>query len=319
MIQPKQITVFGGTGFLGRHIIRRLARTGAVIRVPTRDPEKGLILKPMGDVGQIVPFHSSIHRDADVAMAVKGSDIVINLLGTLCEKGRGTFQAVHVEATARIARLSKEHNVSRLIHMSAIGANVNSGSAYARSKAAAEQAMRIFFGDATTLRPSIVFGPEDKFFNRFASYAKLLPFLPLIGGGTNKFQPIYVGDVADAVMAALEKSETRGQMYELGGAEIYSFRELMELMLKVIGRKRLFLNVPYGWASFKASLLELLPEPPLTRDQVELLKGDNVVHENVKTMAALGITPTSLEVILPTYLNRFRKVRHLSPVPSRVA
>lgn len=302
---PRQITVFGGSGFIGRHLVRRLARAGAIIRVPTRDPEKALVLKPAGDVGQIVPFFSSVRREEDVRRAIGNSDAVINLLGILYEKGRNNFQAAHVEAAARIARLAREAGAAQLVHVSALGADARSRSAYARSKAAGEEAVRAFFPDAAILRPSVVFGPEDNFFNMFASLARFAPALPLIGGGKTKFQPVYAGDVAEAIAAILARPAA-GRAYELGGPGIYTFRELLELMMKETGRARPFVNLPWALAKWKALFLEMMPHPLLTRDQVELLKTDNVVSPKAKTLRDLDIAPVALEVILPTYMDRFR-------------
>ena len=304
----KQLTIFGGSGFIGRHAVRRLAREGYVIRVPTRDPEKALPLKPAGDVGQIVPMLCNVRSDESVARAIGNSDAVINLIGILCERGRNTFEAMHVETAARIARVAKACGAKSFIQMSALGADAGSGSAYARSKAAGEQAVRTFFPEAAILRPSVVFGPEDNFFNMFAATARFAPFLPLIGGGGTKFQPVYVGDVAEAMTQILMQSGLQGQVYELGGPQVYSFRELLEIMMNETQRKRRLVDVPWGWAKLQAGLMELLPVPPLTRDQVEMLKSDNVLrNKQAKTLRDLGITPTALEVILPTYLDRFRQ------------
>lgn len=300
------ITIFGASGFLGRHIVRQLAKTGATIRVPTRNVEKAMLLKPMGDVGQVVPFMSSVRSDAAVSKAIGSSDIVINLLGILYEKGRDTFQALHVEAAARIARLAREQGTKHFIHVSAIGADANSGAAYARSKAAGEQAVRTFFPDAVILRPSIVFGPEDDFFNRFSLLSRFAPALPLIGGGMTKFQPVYVGDIADAVMEILKNPAAQGQTYELGGPQIYIFRDLMVMMLHMTGRKRFLAPVPWWLAKLKATFLQMMPQPLLTRDQVELLKTDNVVGSRAETFEDLGINPTAVEVIVPGYLRNTR-------------
>jgi NADH dehydrogenase len=311
MNTPAQITVFGGSGFIGRHLVRRLAKTGAVIRVPTRHPEKALILKPMGDIGLIAPFACSLRSDDAVAEAIGSSDTVINLLGILHQKGRNTFQAVHVEAAARIARIAKQNGVKHLVHMSALGASAASASLYARSKADGEHAVSTFFPYATIMRPSIIFGPEDRFFNLFATLARYLPVLPLIGGGVTKFQPVYVGDVAEAIELSLARADARATTYELGGPAIYSFRELLEIMMRITGRRRGFIDMPWGFAKIHAALHELLPlpQPLITRDQVELLKSDNVVgaRTSAKTLRDLGMTPTALEVILPTYLDRFRR------------
>ena len=306
-----EITVFGASGFIGRHVVRRLAKTGATIRVPTRNPEKALTLKPMGDVGQIVPFFCSTRNDTSVLEAIGQSETVINLIGILFEKGKDNFQSMHVETAARIARLAKERHVKKLIHISALGAKSPSSSKYATSKAFGEQAVKAFFPNVTIIRPSIVFGPEDNFFNLFASLACYLPGLPLIGGGRTKFQPVYVGDVAEAVLAILKNPQAAGKVYELGGPTIYSFRELLELILKEIGRKRCLINLPWSIAKLEASFLQLMPNPLLTRDQVELLKEDNVIMDNnkINTLETLSINPTAVEVIIPTYLKRYSKKR----------
>ncbi|WP_114392425.1 complex I NDUFA9 subunit family protein [Oleisolibacter albus] len=298
--------VFGGSGFLGRHIIQRLARTGCMIRVPSRHPGDANFLRTAGVPGQVVPIATNIQDDASVAAAVQGADLVINLIGILAPSGKSSFDAVQADAAGRIARAAKAAGVERLVQMSALGADAGSRSAYARSKAAGEQQVLAAFPDVTIFRPSIVFGPEDGFFNRFAQMATLLPFLPLIGGGHTRFQPVYVGDVADAVMAALATTESKGKTYELGGPRTYSFRELMELTLRQIGRpKKPLLSIGFGLASLQGAILEKLPGKLLTRDQVELLKRDNVVSGQLPGLADLGVSPTAAEVILPTYLDKF--------------
>ena len=307
MIPARQITVFGGSGFIGRHLVRHLAPDGAIIRVPTRDLEKALPLKPAGNVGQIVPVFCSTRSDMSVARAIGKSDAVVNLIGIIHERGRNNFQAVHVEAAARIARLAREEGAKSFVHMSALGADAQSASKYARSKAAGEQAVRTFFPDAAIMRPSLVFGPEDGFFNLFASLSRFLPVLPLIGGGGTKFQPVYVGDVASAIRTALVQREAKGRVFELGGPRVYTFRELLELIMEETGRKRVLVNVPWALAKLKATFAQMLPHPILTRDQVELLKIDNVVRDpQAKNLRDLSITPTALEMILPTYMDRFR-------------
>ncbi|QJE71996.1 complex I NDUFA9 subunit family protein [Aerophototrophica crusticola] len=300
--------VFGGSGFLGRHIIQRLAKTGCVIRVPSRHPADGFHLRTLGVPGQIVPLATNIHDDQVVAAAVEGADLVINLIGILAPSGKkNTFDAVQAEAAARIARAAKAAGVERYVHMSALGADANSASAYARSKAAGEQAVLAAFPEATIFRPSIVFGPSDNFFNRFAHMARVLPFLPLIGGGHTRFQPVYVGDVADAVMAALSTTESKGKTYELGGPFTYSFKELLQLTVREIGKpKKWMLNIPFGLAKLQGAILQYLPGKLLTPDQVELLKTDNVVSGRYPGLPDLGIDPTAAEVILPTYLDKFR-------------
>jgi len=236
-----------------------------------------------------------------------GNEWLINCVGILRESGAQTFELVHHTGPARLARFAREAGVERFVHISAIGADPRSSSAYARTKAAGEQAVRDAFPTVTILRPSVVFGPEDQFFNRFAAMATISPVLPLIGGGDTRFQPVYVGDVADAVVRCLEDPATAGRIYELGGPRIYSFRQVLELVLSEIRRKRWFVDLPFGLAAFQARLMSILPSPPLTADQVELLKSDNIVSPGALTLASLGLTPTPAEAILPTYLDRFRR------------
>jgi uncharacterized protein YbjT (DUF2867 family) len=307
------VTVFGGSGFIGRTLIKRLAKTGAVIRVPVRNPERAKLLKPMGDVGQITPFRIDIQSDHEIAAAVAGADAVVNLIGILYQRGASRFALAHAEAPARMAAAAHHAGIGRFVHISAIGADAASPSAYARSKAAGEAAVRAALPDAVILRPSIVFGPEDDFFNRFAALAQFLPALPLIGGGHTRFQPVYVGDVADAIMIALEDPNTNRKTFELGGPRVYSFKALMELLLSEIQRRRLLVPLPFGLAALQAALLELLPVPPLTRDQVKLLAHDTVVGTEALTLHDLGITPTAAEPILPTYLDRFRPGGRFAP------
>ena len=325
------VTVFGGSGFIGRHLVRRLAAGGAIVRVPVRDVDGALFLKPMGDVGQVVPMAVDIADEAMVAAALEDADVVVNLVGILAEWWRTTFQRVHVEGAANIARAAQAAGVRRLAQVSAIGADAESPSAYARTKAAGEEAVAAAFPGATIVRPSVVFGPEDKFFNLFAGLARLSPVLPVIGcpvipkvelltpeaplkidiygGGGPRFQPVYVGDVADAIMKILGDHDTAGKTYELGGPRTYSFKEIMELMLAEIGRRRLLVPLPYAFARIEAWFLEKWPQPILTRDQVTLLEKDNVVAEGALTFQDLEMEPTAAEAILPTYLRRFRPSR----------
>jgi len=299
--------VLGGSGFIGRYVVKRLAARGDVIAVGCRNAEQAKFLKPLGDVGQIVPLNIAIGNEELLPAFLAGNDTLVNCAGILQEKGSQTFDLVHHSGPARLARFAREAGIERFVHFSAIGADSRSSSAYARTKAAGEQAVRDAFPTVTILRPSVVFGPEDQFFNRFAAIAMLSPVLPLIGGGETRFQPVYVGDVADAVMKCLEDSASAGRLYELGGPKIYTFRELLDLLLSEIRRKRRFLDVPFGLAAAQARLMSILPNPPLTPDQVELLKRDNVVSSGAMTLASLGIAPTVAEVILPTYLDRFRR------------
>ena len=302
----KIVTVFGGAGFLGRHVVRRLAKRGWRVIIATRRPANAMFLKPLGVVGQIVPMNVDIHDDGSVAAAVRTADHVINLVGILYETRRDSFERVHGEAAGRIARLAKAAGATRLVQVSAIGADKAAAAAYARTKAMGEDAVLAAFPEATVLRPSIVFGPEDNFFNLFAGMAMMSPFLPLIGGGRTRFQPVYVGDVADAAMAALDRPDVLGRTYELGGPQIHSFRALLEMMLTEIHRKRYLMTVPWALAKAQGAVLGALPRPLLTRDQVTLLRSDNVVGETAATLADLGIPPTAIEAILPSYMVRFR-------------
>lgn len=303
----RRVTVLGGAGFLGRYIVKRLAERGTVVAVVSRHASEAGYLKPMGDVGQIALVETGLADERRLAASMASADAVICSVGILYERGRQRFDLVHHQGPARAARLAKAAGAKRFVHISAIGADPNSPSAYARSKAAGEAAIRAAFPEATILRPSILFGPEDDFFNRFAALARYLPALPLIGGGHTRFQPVYVGDVADAVIAALDRPEAAGQTYEIGGPKIYSFKELMEIMLREIQRRRALISLPSSLAMLEAAFLEWLPEPPLTRDQVKLLARDNVVAPGQHGLFDLGITPTALEPVLPTYLDRFRR------------
>ena len=303
----RRVTVIGGSGFIGRYIVKRLARRGIVVAVVARHATAAGYLKPMGDVGQIALIDAGLRDEAVLAASLEGADAVISAAGILYERGRQRFDVVHHQGPARLARLARAAGCRRFVHISAIGADPQSPSAYARSKAAGEAAVRDGFPGATILRPSVVFGPEDDFFNRFAGLARFLPALPLIGGGHTRFQPVYVGDVADAVVAALDLAEAPGRIYELGGPEVLTFRQLMELTLREIQRRRLLVTVPFALASLEATFLELLPKPPLTRDQVKLLRRDNAVAPGMPGLVDLGITPTAMELVLPFYLDRFRR------------
>jgi uncharacterized protein YbjT (DUF2867 family) len=302
----KRVTVFGGAGFVGRTIVRELARRGARVTVGCRDVERAKFLKPMGAVGQITPVKADVTNAGQVAKAVEGAEIVISLVGILYQYGGNTFDAVQASGPGLIAAAATEAGAKQMVHVSAIGADADSKSSYASSKAIGEAAVREAFPNATILRPSIIFGPDDGFFNKFAGLAGLAPALPLIGGGHTRFQPVCVQDVAAAALAALERSDAAGKTYELGGPTVYSFRQLMELMMAHTKRPRPLIPVPFWAARIKAGFLELLPKPLLTRDQVELLKSDNVVAEDTPGLADLGIEPTPCEIVLPTYLDRFR-------------
>jgi len=281
-----------------------LARAGWRIKVATRHPARGFFLRPLGTVGQIDFVKCDVSDAESVAHAVMGSSAVINLTGILFQKGQ-TFADVQAEGAGNIAQAATRAGVRALVHVSAIGADLESDSTYAATKAQGEQAVREAFPDAAILRPSIIFGPEDGFFNKFAGMARFSPVLPLVGGGHTRFQPVFVGDVAQAIVTALGDA-AKGRTYELGGPGVYSFKELLQLILREIGRKRALVSLPFGLASFKAAFLQMLPNPILTVDQVTLLKKDNVVAPTAAGLADLGITPTSVEAVIPSYLWRFR-------------
>lgn len=303
------VTVFGASGFIGRHLVQRLARNGMRVKAAVRRTQRAKFLVPMGDVGQVMPIGADIADDASVALAVAGADAVVNLVGILYEsRGNGGFQAVHVDGAARVARAAKVAGARHLVHVSAIGADRGSPSRYGQTKADGEAAARAAFPTATILRPSIVFGPEDDFFNRFACLARVVPALPLFGGGVTRYQPVYVGDVADGILACLTNPAAPGQTYELGGPRRYSFAELMTLMLAVTGRRRMLVNLPFWLADVMGTIAGLAPgRPLLTRDQAKLLRRDNVTASGMPGLVELGIAATACEVILPTYLARFRK------------
>jgi len=304
------VTVFGGSGFLGRHVVRALARAGYRIRPAVRRPDLAGHLQPLGRVGQIHAVQANLRYPASVQAAVQGADVVINLVGILFERGKQRFEAVQAEGAHTVAQAAAAAG-ARLVHVSALGADLDSPALYARSKAQGEAAVLAAVPGATILRPSIVFGPEDDFFNRFASLARIAPALPLIGGGETKFQPVFVGDGAQAIARAVGGRAKSGTIYELGGPEVKSFRELMQYVLAVTERRRLLVPLPFGLARLQAHLLQLLPTPLLTPDQVELLRADNVVSKAAqaegRTIQALGIEPTALEAVVPSYLWRFRK------------
>ncbi len=300
------VTVFGGSGFIGRHLVGRLAKQGWVIRIAVRHPSQANFLKPMGDVGQITPIRAPVQEQIAVEAAVDGAEAVINLVGILYERGRQKFTAVHAHGAQAVAEAAQAAGAKTLVQISAIGADTHGEADYARSKGAGEAAVKTAFPEATIIRPSIVFGPEDGFFNRFAEMARFSPVLPLIGGGRTRFQPVYVADVAEAIARCLADPATRGKTYELGGPRVYTFKELMQLLLHEIRRRRLLVPWPFKLADMQAAVLEYLPVPPLTRDQVKLLRRDNVVASGALTLADLGIEPTAAEVIVPTYLDRYR-------------
>lgn len=319
------VTVFGGSGFIGRQVVKRLAAQGWTVRAAVRDPVDAGFLRPMGEPGQVNPIAANVTDPASVRAALAGATAAINLVGILTEKGKATFDAVHRQGAANVAQAAREAGVKRLAHMSALGADKNSPSAYARSKALGEEAVLAAFPAATLYRPSIVFGPDDDFFNRFARLARLSPVLPVFtgdgfkpvhtetgyaidwfGSGGPTFQPVYVGDVAEALVKGVSEDWTAGRVYELGGPRRYTLKEVLELLLKVTGQSSRLVPLPFCAARAQAALFKLLPKPPLTADQVKLLQVDNVVRGGKPGLAELGIAPVAAEGILPTYLHRYQ-------------
>jgi uncharacterized protein YbjT (DUF2867 family) len=304
------VTVFGGSGFLGRHLVRALANRQYLIRVAVRRPELTGYLQPLGRVGQIHAVQANVRFPQSVEAAVRDADIVVNLVGILYEKGRQRFDTVQAQGAETVARAAAAAG-ARVIHVSAIGADEHSPSHYARSKAAGEQAVLAARPEAVIVRPSVAFGTEDEFFNLFAAIARISPALPLPGGGHSRFQPVFAGDVAEAIAKAVDGDAKPGTIYEFGGPQVRTFKELMEFMLATIERRRLLVPVPFALLKLQAAFLQYLPKPPLTPDQVELLRSDNVVstaaHEQSRTLEGLGIIPNSMGSIVPDYLWRFRK------------
>jgi uncharacterized protein YbjT (DUF2867 family) len=304
------VTVFGGSGFLGRHVVRALANRGYLIRVAVRRPELTGHLQPLGRVGQIHAVQANLRFPQSVEAAARDADIVINLVGILFERGRQSFDAVQALGAEAVARAAFAAG-ARLIHVSAIGADEDSPSLYARSKAKGERLVLAVQPQAVIMRPSIVFGPEDDFFNRFAALARVSPALPLPGGGHTRFQPVFAGDIGEAIAMAVDGEAKAGAIYELGGPDVRSFKELMEFTLATIERRRLLVPVPFALLKLQAAVLQFLPKAPLTPDQVELLKSDNVVaaaaRDQGRTLEGLGFVPESILAIVPDYLWRFRK------------
>ncbi|MBB5703108.1 NADH dehydrogenase [Ochrobactrum daejeonense] len=307
--RPKLVTVFGGSGFVGRAVVASLTKRGYRVRVAVRKPEIAYYMAPLGNVGQIQMVQANVRHRNSVERVVKGSDHVVNLVGILAESGRQRFNTVQVLGAKNIAEAARAAGIP-MTHLSALGANAKSASAYARTKAEGENAVRAVLPDTVILRPSIIFGQDDSFFNRFANMARFSPFLPAIGGGETKLQPVYVGDVAEAVARAVDGKLMPGTTYELGGPDVQPFKGWMQDMLGVIGRKRAIVSVPWWLARVQASVLGLLPKPMLTNDQVTLLKSDNVVSEAAikegRTLQGMGIEPEAVDAILPAYLWRYR-------------
>ncbi|MBK8174944.1 MAG: complex I NDUFA9 subunit family protein [Rhodospirillales bacterium] len=304
-MERRVVTVFGGSGFIGRHLVQRLAAGGWIVRAAVRDLEAAAFLKVYGDPGQVVPILADVTDERSVTKALDGARAAVNLVGILYQRGRRTFRRVHVEAAGIVAGAAMTQGVQSLVHVSALGSDPASPSEYARTKAAGEAAVRAAFPRARIVRPSVVFGPEDAFFNRFAAMARVLPVLPVF---TVKLQPVYVGDVAEAIDRLLDDNElaAAGKTFELGGPRVIDFHEVMQLTLAFTGRHRRLIPIPLEIAAIQAFFLEALPVPPLTRDQIKLLGRDNVVDPNALSFGDLGIEPTAVEVILPTYLSRYR-------------
>lgn len=309
--RDRLVTVFGGSGFVGKQVVRALAKRGWRVRVGVRRPDLAHDLQPMGIVGQVAAVQANLRYPASVRAAIDGAEAVVNLVGILAESGHQTFDAVQGEGARTVADACRDAGIFRLVQMSAIGADIDSDSTYARSKAAGEQAAFAAVPDAIVFRPSVIFGAEDSFLNRFAAMARLSPVLPLIGGGDTRFQPVYVGDVAEAFARAAEGEVAGGRIYELGGPNIRTFRELMEDILAIIGRRRLLVPVPWTLARLKAAFLEMMPGQLLTLDQLKLLAHDNVVSDEAilegRTLQGLGIEPHAIAALAPTFLWRFRK------------
>ena len=306
-MKGRDILVFGGSGFVGRYLVCRLAADGWRVTVAVRRPAEAHRLQPLGDVGQIVALACDVGDRERVAELLGRADAAVNLVGLLYERGRQNFRRIHIDAARHIGEAAAAAGLERLVQVSAIGASPTSPAAYGRSKHAAERAVLDAFPDATVLRPSVVFGPEDRFFNLFARLAVLSPAMPLFGTGGTRFQPVYVDDVARAIVAVLADEASGGRTYELGGPAIYSFRRLMEFVLEETGRRALLLPLPFAVARAQACALQFLPSPPLTPDQVKLLELDNVVAPDALGLADLGLSATTVEVVVPRYLRRYRR------------
>ena len=318
----KLITVIGGSGFLGRHIVRALARRGYRIRVAVRRPDLAIHLQPLGKVGQIVPVQANVRYPDSVAAACASAYAVINLPGVLYNSRNQSFEAIHVFGAAAAAKAAASAGAALFMHMSALGADRNSPSDYARTKAEGEMRVLDAFPGAMIVRPSIVFGPEDQFFNRFAAMARFSPVLPIFGGRT-RFQPVFAGDVADGIDRLVERGLADGRIYEFGGPEVYTLKELVRFTLRTIMRRRLLLSLPIALGNAGAAFLQLLPKPPLTRDQLKLLRIDNVVsaqaeHES-RTLKGLGMLPRDIEAIVPAYLYRYRRAGQFTEAEQRLA
>jgi NADH dehydrogenase len=304
------VTVFGGSGFLGRHVVRALARRGYRIRAAVRRPELAGFLQPMGRVGQIHAVRANLRYPDSVTAALRDADAAVNLVGIMLDRGSQRFDAVMAQGAETVAKAANAVGAP-LVHVSALTADPNATSHYARAKGEGEQRVRAAQSGAIIVRPSIVFGPEDDFFNRFGGMSRFAPALPLVGGGHTRMQPVFAGDVAEGIAKAVDGDLKAGTTYEFGGPDVYTFKELMEFVLATVERRRLLLPIPFGVMKVQAAVLQYLPKPPITPDQVELLRFDNIVSEDAKRdgrrLEGIGIIPESIEAIVPTYLWRFRK------------
>ena len=305
-LSRKTVSIIGGTGFVGRALTEKLLKAGARVIVLARNGDRAKQLKTGGTIGQLTAIPGNALNDDDLLSVISPANILINLVGILAPSGQQTFSALQAELPVRIGRMAKNAGCQQIVHISALGADLKSPSIYARTKAEGERGLLRQFPDAVILRPSIIFGPGDNFFNRFGRMAMFAPALPLIGGGTNLMQPVYVGDVADAVLAALATEESKGRIYQLGGPQTYSFADLMRFTMTCVGRRRPLLPIPFSVASLPAAFAGLLPNPPLTLDQLKLLRADNVCRKSAPGLNDLGITPTAIEGVVPDYLMPFR-------------
>jgi len=302
----KIIAIFGAGGFIGKHLMRQLTNLDYRIKVATRNPYLKGYLKPLGNPGQIELFKTNIYDVEDIKKVLKNCDFVINLVGILHETKKQKFNEIHSDFPNLLSNLCSEFKIKNLVHISALGVKEKHTSKYMQSKLQGEKNIQEAFKSSVILRPSLIFGPDDKFFNNFAAIAQFSPALPLIGGGRTKFAPIYVDDVAKAIVKVLEMNSSETKIYELGGPKNYSFKELMEILLDEIKKKRFLIPVPFGVAKFQSYFLQMLPKPLLTTDQVELLKYHNIVSGDHPTLKELGITGTPIQSILPKYIYRFR-------------
>ena len=312
-LSGKTVSLIGGTGFVGRALAEKLLNVGARVIILARNAERAKRLKIGGVIGQLTAIPGNALNDNDLLSVISPADIVINLIGILAPSGQQTFSALQADLPVRIGRIAKDVGCQQIVHISALGADLKSPSIYARTKAEGERGLLRQFPDAIILRPSIIFGPGDNFFNRFGQMAMFAPALPLIGGGKSLMQPVYVGDVAEAVLSALTKEESKGQIYQIGGPQAYSFADVMRFTLKCVGRRRLLVKIPFSIASLPAALAGLLPNPPLTLDQLKLLQADNVCRKSAPGLADLGINPTAIEGVVPDYLMPFRSGGRFAP------